>query len=75
MNKRARKQVNKQNTMINTNKYEYGPISSIIKLETVLTQVAVSYLHINLLKNESKVARHVQILKRRNWEMAMAELS
>lgn len=30
-----------------------------------------SYLHISLLKKESTVARHVHILKRRNWVMAM----
>lgn len=34
-----------------------------------------AYLHINLLKKESKLAKHVQILNRRNWEMAMMKLS
>lgn len=34
-----------------------------------------AHLHINLLKKESKLARHVQILKRRNWVMAMMKLS
>ena len=33
-----------------------------------------AHLHINLLKKASKLARHVQILKRRNWVMAMMKL-
>ena len=35
----------------------------------------IVYLHINRLKKESKLAIHVQILKRRNWVMAMINLS
>lgn len=35
------------------------------------TVYACAHLHINLLKKESKLARHVQILRRRNWVMAM----
>ena len=41
-------------------------------MNTTLNTVC-SYLHISRLKKESIVARHVHILKRRNWVMAMFE--